>query len=355
MLGRRESGEDAGELLHRRLLRRGHSLVQSDLLPPRTRERLRSLDLTLRDLAMGEGAPRGFDPSRFVAPGVPRIRPLLVMLSEKAAWPDAVSAEEEARRQEGADHLALAVELLHVGVLVHDAALGRQGGRRRRAARRLLGGAVGWLGGNHLTLRALELSRQAPGPEVVGDMLDTLREVAEGHALAQTIRNRLPTLAECVAIAEGHTGALFSFACRAGARISGAERGVVSGLGRYGRHAGLAWHLAEDISAMELRSDEQEDCLRGLLHHTWGGRPIYPLSAAAERDPGIERIWLDLQRDGSPDGALVLAQRIADTGAIGLTRERLALECWQARKALQALPPSPERDALDHIARTLAA
>jgi geranylgeranyl pyrophosphate synthase len=355
MRARRETGEDADALLHRRLLRRGHRLVESERLRPETRERLRALDLTLRDLALGEGAPRGFDPSRFVAPGVPRIRPLLVMLSEKAARPEDGSPAEAAARREGADHLALAVELLHVGVLVHDAALGRQGGRRRRAARRLLGGAVGWLGGNHLTLRALELARQAPGPEVLGDTLDALREVAEGHALAQSVRNRLPTLAECVAIAEGHTGALFSYACRAGARISGAERGVVAGLGRYGRHAGLAWHLAEDISAMELRADDQEDCLRGIVHHTWGGRPIYPLSAAAERDPGVGRIWLDLRRDGAPELALSLAERVAATGAIGQTRERLALECWQARKALQALPPSPERDALDHIARTLAA
>ena len=32
----------------------------------------------------GTGAPEGFDPNIFLAPGIPRVRPLLVLLSERA-------------------------------------------------------------------------------------------------------------------------------------------------------------------------------------------------------------------------------------------------------------------------------
>ena len=49
------------------------------------RERLHRLDVALNDLAGGEGAPEDFDPHLYLAPGIPRVRPVLVLLSERAA------------------------------------------------------------------------------------------------------------------------------------------------------------------------------------------------------------------------------------------------------------------------------
>ena len=49
------------------------------------RERVQRLDGTLGDLMGGMGAPENFDPSVCLAPGIPRVRPVLVLLSERAA------------------------------------------------------------------------------------------------------------------------------------------------------------------------------------------------------------------------------------------------------------------------------
>ncbi|MCB9780328.1 MAG: polyprenyl synthetase family protein [Alphaproteobacteria bacterium] len=321
-------------------------------------EALVRLDGALRDLASGsDGALHGFDPAYFLAPGVPRIRPVLVLLSARAAE---AAGDQALHRRElfgpgdlgGADHVAVAAELLHIAVGLHDAALGQRGGRRRRAARRLLGGAVGWLGGNHLTLRALELARHAPAPETVGDMLDTLREINDGQALAQRLRDGRPgTIDDALALADARSGAVFSFACRAGARLVTEDRSVVRTLGRYGRHAGIAWHLADDLWALGLDGD---DLVREVAERAAGGRPPLAVALAAQRDPAVADAWRRLARHGDLDLARMVAERVDAAGGIVAERERLLQESWTARRALRSLPPTPQREALDDFVARLA-
>ena len=315
------------------------------------RERMHRLDGTLGDLMGGQGAPEDFDAQRFVVPGTPRVRPVLVLLSERAARAHVRGEAAEAANTEVTEDVAAAAELLHLAILVHDHALGIPGGRRRRAARRLLG-AVGWLGANHMTLRALELSRHAPAPEIVGDLLDALREIAEGHALSQSIDKRVASPVECEELASGYTGAVFDFACRSGARIAGGDRVVVGGLGRFGRHAGVAWHFAEDLSVMEASDDALVDLIDARLNKR---SPNYAVSLGAERDPRIRELWMAFRR-GPIDAALAgeLRSRIVSAGVLIEGRRQLVEQSWRARKALNVLKPSPERDALDTLAANIA-
>ena len=321
-----------------------------DGLGVEVRERIQQLDAALQDLAGGDGAPENFDPHIYLAPGIPRVRPVLVLLSERAARAHVQEAALEESEHVTAD-VAVAAELLHLAILVHDRALGLPGGRRRRAARRLLG-AVGWLGANHLTLRALELSRHAPTPELVGDVLETLREIAEGHALSQSIENRVASPTEVEELAAGYTGAVFDFACRSGARIAGGDRSVVGGLGRYGRHAGVAWHLADDLSVMETDETNLVDAIEERLSKR---SPNYAVSLGAVRDERIRDLWMEF-RNGPIDAerASELRRRIVDAGVLIEGRRHLAEQSWRARRALHGLAPSPDRDALDKLAANIA-
>ena len=321
--------------------------LDPELLLEDFRLRLQNLDQTVRDLAGGDGAPPGFDPDRFLAPGVPRVRPLLVLLSARAAG--------SPEHGDDPTEVAAAVELVHLAILVHDAALGRRNGLRRRAARRLLGGAVGLLGGNHLTLRALELARHAPAPEVIGDLLDTLREVADGHALNAKIQGRAPTEPECLAHAEEHTGALFSFACRAGARVGKGSRPVIAELGRYGRHAGVAWQIAEDLAIVaNAGAMGDDDAVALLAAMAESGRPLLPIGLAAARDPKVGEGWKRLSRRTDADLAREIAERSSRTGALTDARARLAQETWNARRALETVPESPYRTSLDRLVAQLS-
>ena len=294
------------------------------------------------ELVLGDTMVDGISPTSHIAPGVPRVRTLLVQLAARAAGGDAGDLDEA----------AYSAELLNLALGVHDAALGRQGGLRRRVARRLLGGAAHWLGGNHLTLRALEVAQHAPAPELVGEVLETLRDISEGQILADELRRREPTLLDVKEYAEGHSGAVFAFCTRAGGRIAGAPRPVVSALGRYGRHMGVAWHAIEDLSAFWLGPEE---LLRELARATAAGRPVLPLIAAQAGDPELGAL-LDLAlRRGDASGIGAVKDRVGAAGGLYAARKMALEETLAARRALRAVPPSPHRDGLDQIARSLLA
>ncbi len=309
------------------------------------------LDAALTDLAGGDGAPPGFDPRRFLAPGLPRVRPLLVLLSARATRRAGAADDDPAASRRATEHVAAAAELLDIAIALHDAALGRPGGRRRRAARRLLGGAVGMLGGHHLTLRALELTRAGAAPETVGDLLEAMREIADTHARRQEHTSRMPTPEQVLSLADGHSGAVFAFACRAGGRISGADRPTLTALARYGRHTGIAWHVADDLARLGLDLPDAEARVELRAEDP---RPSYTVATAAARDPAVAPLWERLQQAGGAGRALALTHRLHDTGAPQAAREVLLRECWAARKALAPLPDSPEKQALDRLAAGLA-
>lgn len=262
---------------------------------------------------------------------LPRIRPVLVALAARAAGAARVDSE--------AQHAA---ELLHLALVVHDVALGQRGGRRRRVARKVLTR----IGTNQVTLRALELARHASSPELLGEVVDTLREIADAQALSQELRGgQLPTREEWREHADGHLGAVFSFCCRAGGHLGHGGVPTLTALGRYGRHMGRLWHAAEDVAAMSGGEGGAHLVTRALA-----GRPVLPVIGAAERDPAIARQWASLLVDPRPEVAADLALRVVHAGGIPRSRAVMAKESWSARRALQAIPPSPYRRGMEQIA-----
>lgn len=307
-------------------------------LPP-----LRSLHELVGDEVLPHGAFDGFDEEdgeEIVpferGPEFPRIRPILVVLAARASG-----------QCSDAD-LQRTAEMLHHALAVHDVALGREGGRRRRVARKVLKRSVTWLGGNHLTLRALELA-QAARPDVLGDLLATVREFADGHELmAELQTGRPPTRDDWLEHADRHTGALFSFCCRVGAKTA-VERGTEEALARFGRHLGRLWHIAEDLTVLR-----DEAFAPALMARAMAGRPMLPVAAAIERDPSIGRLWEQIVLHPSHGAAEWLAGLVAEAGGLTAARERMLTESWNARQALSMVPESHARKGLEKLVDTVA-
>lgn len=304
---------------------------------------LKRLDKSLLDLVHTDD----FEDEFFLAPGLPRIRPILVLLSAYAVQHDRSQLESSQL-----EHVALSTEFLYAAIAMHDAALGRQGGRRRRVARRILG-AVGWLGGNQFILRSLELARQAPSGEIISELLDTIRETTDAQALVQSWNGEIPTLYEAVQLAEQRSGAVFSFACRAGAQLASAERPIITSLGRYGFHVGVAWQLAEELAIIEQLSEDNRNAIMELAARK---HPIYPLSWAAEQSPKaaeIHELWTQLQQSDDPAAADQLIEHLRQSGAVRETKAQIAKASWEAQQALQELPSSAYRSALLDVASSI--
>lgn len=270
---------------------------------------------------------------------VPRIRPVLVVLAARSMGAEEVDKD-----------LQYAAELLYLTLQLHDLTLGQRGGRRRKLVRRLVKRSVGFLGANQLTLRAMELVRHTGSGDLLGELVDTLREFSDAQTVAtELLEESTPSVALWQEHADGHTGALFSFCCRAGAMFAGASPRDVGTLGRYGRHIGRLWHIAEDVALLHADDADEQLLSRALM-----GRPMLPVAAAIEAQPGLAACWRELVEVGEPRLAAVFVDRILSGGALVHAREVALKEAWTARRLVRTLDRSAHSKTLDGLAGRLA-
>jgi hypothetical protein len=281
----------------------------------------------------------GADPSFLRASRIPRVRPILVVLAARASGGGAVDPE-----------LQYAAELLHVALSLHDLALGQPGGRRRTLARSVLRG-MGWIGSNRVLLRAMELARHGPTPEVLSDLVDTLGSFQDAHEIAERLaaEGAPPTLEAWSDHASGQMGALFAFCCRAGAHVSGCSPGELAAFARFGRHLGRLWHVAEDVVLLQA-----DDAVEHLVGRALLGRPMLPVAVGIERAGDVAELWRRLVVDHDRDAAGRLLERLGEVRAIPGTREQVAQEHWAARQALARFEDTPYRHALERLASGLS-
>lgn len=265
---------------------------------------------------------------------IPRVRPILVVLAARASGGGEVDPE-----------LQYAAELLYAALALHDVALGSPGGKRRTVARSVLR-RVGWLGNNRVLLRAMELARHAPTPEVLDDLIETLGAFHDGQDVAaRLLDGDVPDVAAWREHADGHTGALFAFCCRAGAHVALCSQGELAAFGRFGRHLGRMWHVAEDVVLLQ-----GDDALDHLAGRALAGRPMLPVAVAVERDPEAARLWQSLVTEHNPEDVAALLDRVHAVGALAGTRAIMAQEHWSARQALLRFESTTYRHALERLA-----
>jgi octaprenyl-diphosphate synthase len=262
----------------------------------------------------------------------PRLRPLVVALSARAAG--AARVEPEVQH---------AAELLHLALTLHDVTLGVPGGLRRRVARRVLRS----LTTGHLSVRALEMLRHTGPADALLEAVDVLRAFADAESLTRAIHDRQTAASgpEVEDHADLYHGAVLTFCARSGAIMAGAPRTVVGTLGRFGRHLGRLWTFADDHA--HLSGDHGAE---HLLKRVRAGRPVLAVTAAIEKDPGLAPAWTRLARTGQFDDARTLLAAATSAGGLGATREAMVRASWSARQNLRELPESPYRNALEDLA-----
>jgi geranylgeranyl pyrophosphate synthase len=179
--------------------------------------------------------------------------------------------------------------------------------------------------------------------------MDTMRELAEGHALSEELRHRDATQQDYLEYAESHSGALYSFCTRAGAHLGGANRQTIGAFGRYGRHVGVAWHAVED---QWILGQEPERLARSLARRAAMGRPTLPVIHALSEDPDVDGL-LDRLCQGDIAVSEELVERIRISGGFLAAKRLVVEESMAARRSLRKLPPSPYLETMDRIAGDL--
>jgi geranylgeranyl diphosphate synthase, type I len=172
------------------------------------------------------------------------VRPALVLACARAAGgddPDSLEAAVAA---------AVAVELVHDFSLLHDDVMDRDPTRRHRpAAWAVFGVSEAILVGDVLLTAAVQqLSAGMSSGTAMKVLAGAVQELCEGQSADLAFEKRTDvTLARCLAMAEGKTGALLGAACQLGALAAGAGTDEAGWYRAFGRHLGLAFQLIDDL------------------------------------------------------------------------------------------------------------
>ena len=287
--------------------------------------------------------------AHLLAAGGKRLRPLCVILAARLGTAD------EAKVQQ----LAVAVELVHNATLLHDDVVDLGDARRGQpSVRALYGNAVSVFAGDWLLIDALRRVRLVGDADVFMHLLDVIEAMI--HAEAQQLANRgRLILDERVwrRIAEGKTAALFRWGMVAGGKAAGLTPAQVDSLDRFGLHLGTAFQAIDDVLDFD---GDPEKTGKALFVDLREGKTTYPLLLAVRRDEALRaRLEQLVSSEGSEPERAAQQQEVLDAlkrlGALEETRAFARDAGDRAREALQELPPSDARDALETVlAATIA-
>ncbi|HET7070267.1 MAG TPA: polyprenyl synthetase family protein [Nocardioides sp.] len=328
-------------------LGRGRQLVE-----PALREAVARLDDDTRLVASYHLGWCRQDGREVTAPCGKGVRPSLVLMAGEALG---ALAEDLVPG-------AVAVELVHNFSLIHDDLMDRDTERHHRpTVWSVWGDAMAVLVGDALLSLAHEVlddsgsAYAVPASRALGR---ATRELIRGQVLDVAFESRNDvSLAECLDMAAGKTGALMGVSAELGAVLAGAPAGAVAALRRYGEQVGLAFQLVDDLLGIwgwpertgkpvfsDLRSRKKTMPVVWAVHH--GGAPGRELArwlaGSDEPDELALRRAADLVERA---GGRAWAQREARA------RIDCAIEAIEAIDAIDGLGLDPaHRSELAHLA-----
>ncbi|MFD8982322.1 family 2 encapsulin nanocompartment cargo protein polyprenyl transferase [Streptomyces sp. NPDC059564] len=231
-------GQEAAALLER----------TRETVNPELRRTVESLPGSMRRVAMYHFGWEDEDGRPTAGHAGKAIRPALVLASAQAlGGPRAGDPDAQ-----GAVRAAVAVELAHNFTLLHDDVIDKDARRRGRpTAWTVFGIPDAIIAGDAVMALALRLFAEDPHPAAAAAsarLAACVIELCAGQQ-ADCAFERRPdvSLDECLTMATAKTGALLGCACALGALYAGAGPEEVEAMDAFGREAGLAFQLIDDL------------------------------------------------------------------------------------------------------------
>lgn len=244
--------------------------------------------------------------------GGKRIRPLLVLAAGEAVG---------GARQDLLP-FACAVEMMHTYSLIHDdlPAMDNDDTRRGKpTSHKVFGEAVAILAGDALLTDAFRIiaGRTPVGVVKAEKLLQVIQEVAlaagwfgmvGGQVVDIESEGKAPEEKALNFIHTRKTGAMITVSLRAGAILGGADDDALDALTEFGRHAGLAFQIADDILNVE---GDAKALGKGTGSDKSRGKLTYPALVGVETSRRV--------------AAQLVEKAIADLGVLGERAEPLRM------------------------------
>lgn len=271
--------------------------------------------------------------------GGKRIRPVFVLLAAKFGQYDIQNIK----------HVAVPLELIHMGSLVHDDVIDNSEMRRGRpTVKAQFNNRIAMYDGDFIFAKALEHMTHIDDVEAHHVLSKTMVEICIGeiiqiedkHALNQNLRDYFRRIKRKTAI-------LISSSCRLGAIAAGVDQRTAWHLERFGYYVGMSFQIIDDI--LDFTSTDQKlgkpagsDLLQGNV--------TLPALYAKE-DPQIRPLM-----EKAIDGSMTEAERkemlrlMRKSEAIRRAQHVSDLYLDKALKEIEALPDHKAKKSLKDIA-----
>lgn len=282
---------------------------------------------------------------RMLQAGGKRLRPLLTIASAVASESSVTVAPLDDRVRRG----AAAVELVHVGSLVHDDIMDEALARRGvPTVNSVEGSNQALLVGDFLLARA-GVEAAYVSADVAMSLAVTISDLCDGQSLEGLHQGRVNrTVDAAVESIRGKTGALMRAACDIGALAVG-RIDLAPAFGEFGMNFGISFQLVDDL--LDLLSTEE---LMGkpVNNDVRAGVYTVPMliavkEAGASEAEHLMRLMAAAAAD--PTAAAEFRGHVLASGAIEQTLGLIEQYNEIARRALTAVSPSVTRNGLIEI------
>jgi octaprenyl-diphosphate synthase len=290
--------------------------------------------------------------------GGKRLRPALLLLAAGASG----------YRGESAIRLGAVVEMIHSATLIHDDVIDGANTRRGRpSANARWGNHMSVLAGDWLYMQSFEMALRERNFAVLDILIDLTQNMVEGELLQLTRLGQIDlNEAEATELAYRKTACLFSGCARLGAVLGKQAKEIEDGLANYGRDAGLAFQLVDDLldftaSPEKLGKPVLSDLKEGKVTlplifalqaqaHAHGASHTASADGNGETHASNDGRWMVEkvleERDFRTVRAEEIAKLVRETGALDRAT-KLAKEYVRRSKAsLEVLPDTEYRRAL---------
>src|ERR1700747_1784145 len=202
-------------------------------------------DLVLVEQELTRQTSASFEPvseitSYLLGGGGKRLRPALLLLSARYAGRN---------NRDGAIRLGAVVELLHSATLIHDDVIDSANTRRGRpSANSRWGNHRSVLVGDWLYMQSFQMALEERNFRVLDILIDLTQSMFEGELLQLSSLGRMDLgEQDALDLSARKTACLFSGCARLGGVLGGLSDAEEQALADYGRYAGLAFQLVDDL------------------------------------------------------------------------------------------------------------
>jgi len=192
-----------------------------------------------------------------------RLRPALVILSEKAASAGKNGNCDYAERhvsyiRDELITLATAVELIHIASLIHDDVLDKATMRHSRPSiNTQYGDDISIVLADYIYSKAFQLIANCRNPDIFVCISEAIYLMCEGELVHVASRGNLDLSKNSyIVIAKKKTASLFAACCHAGTIIGNHSRAVQRALKEFGLNFGVAFQIIDDCK--DFLSEESE-------------------------------------------------------------------------------------------------